>query len=210
MMISRTIVAVSQEESRYTLNAALLILQPQALTMVATDGHRLAHIFVKRDLSLKNETRVLLPKKALAEIQTLLNANGVDMVEFASDESTLFFRAGSRILSSRQLTGTFPSYEAIMPRDYPSSMKVSNVEFSRGIQRVAQFADLRSSAVRLKIGNQQLRLSPPTRTPANRRRRWRLHIRESLSSSASTRITCWILQKSRTQKTSASTSKVRM
>ena len=158
-MIQRTIFAISQEESRYTLNGALLILGQNSMTMVATDGHRLAYIQTKAEIAPPDEIRVLIPKKALAEVHGLLNLNGTETLEFARDESTLFFRIGNRLLTSRQLTGTFPSYDAVMPREYPGSLSVPAVEFSQGLQRVAQFADERSSSVRLKVNKQQLRLS---------------------------------------------------
>src|ERR1051326_3249586 len=65
-MIKRTIFSISSEESRYTLNGALLILKPDNVAMVATDGHRLA--LIERDMEvdgLKNELRILIPKKAM-------------------------------------------------------------------------------------------------------------------------------------------------
>ncbi len=73
-MISKTIFAISNEESRYTLNGALLILKAESLSMVATDGHRLAHI-EKTGETLQNisgEKKTLIPRKALAELQSLL------------------------------------------------------------------------------------------------------------------------------------------
>ena len=66
-MISRTIFAISQEESRYTLNGALLHIKPGVITMVATDGHRLAHIETEKSkVVVSGEIKVLVPKKAMA------------------------------------------------------------------------------------------------------------------------------------------------
>lgn len=158
-LIQKTIFAVSQEESRYTLNGALLILKPDLVSMVATDGHRLAYIDGRVPQSALKDMRILLPKKALAELYSLLSTNTVESVDFAQDESTLFFRLGSRILTCRQMSGSFPNYEAVMPKDFPHTVEVSNVELSRAIQRVSQFADFQSGAVRLKIQKEELRLS---------------------------------------------------
>jgi DNA polymerase-3 subunit beta len=158
-MIARTIIAISDEESRYTLNGALLILQPEALTMVATDGHRLAHIKTKANpAGIASETRVLIPRKALAEIHSLLNSAGADIFQFARDESTLFFRIGTRLLTSRQLAGVFPNFEAVMPRELPHELFIPSGEFSLAVQRVSQFAD-KSNAVRLTAEKNELRLS---------------------------------------------------
>src|SRR4051795_4882671 len=73
-MISKTIFAISNEESRYTLNGALLVLKAESMTMVATDGHRLAHIENnKAKPGVSGELKILVPKKAMAELNTLLN-----------------------------------------------------------------------------------------------------------------------------------------
>jgi DNA polymerase III subunit beta len=159
-MITRTLFAISQEESRYILNGALLILQPTTITMVATDGSRLAHIQAPASITgVTGEIRLLIPKKALAEINALLTISGVDAFELAKDDSTLYFRIGSRLLSCRQLVGTFPNYEPVMPRDYTRSVVLPCSEFSQSLQRVSQFSDDRSRAVRLNVHDKQFCLS---------------------------------------------------
>jgi DNA polymerase-3 subunit beta len=159
-LIARTIFSISNEESRYTLNGALLVLKPESITMVATDGHRLAHIeHVTTKLPVSGEMKVLVPKKAMAELSTLLNNNDAQTVEFAKDESTLFFRIGGRLLTSRQLTGQFPNYEAVLPRENNKFVSVHCDELSAAIQRVAQFADERSNAIRMRVEKNELKVS---------------------------------------------------
>jgi DNA polymerase-3 subunit beta len=158
-MISKTIFAISQEESRYTLNGALLLIKPESMTMVATDGHRLAHIeTVKSKVAVTGEIKVLVPRKALAEINTLLNSSAVDAVGFAKDASTLFFTIGGRLFTARQLTGNFPRYEAVLPRDLDKSVEVPAAQLSQAVQRVSQFSDERSNAIRLRMDKNQLRV----------------------------------------------------
>lgn len=96
-MIAQTIFAISGEESRYTLNGALLVVKPDGLTMVATDGHRLAQ--VERNFKGPgSEIRALVPKKAMAEVQKLVSEVAPETaVEFARSESHLFFRVGGRL-----------------------------------------------------------------------------------------------------------------
>jgi DNA polymerase-3 subunit beta len=159
-LIARTIFSISNEESRYTLNGALLVLKPESLTMVATDGHRLAHIeHAGTKLPVSGELKVLVPKKAMAELSTLLNSTDAQTVEFAKDESTLFFRIGGRLLTSRQLTGQFPNYEAVLPRENNKFVTVHCDELSGAIQRVAQFADERSNAIRMRVEKNELKVS---------------------------------------------------
>src|ERR1700687_5915802 len=90
-LISKTCFAISMEESRYTLNGGLLILKPATLSMVATDGHRLALAETDHKLAgLNSEARVLIPKKAMDEVEKLSSAAGSDAhIEFAKDESHL-------------------------------------------------------------------------------------------------------------------------
>jgi DNA polymerase III subunit beta len=101
----------------------------------------------------------LVPKKAMDELKSLLDSTDADEIEFAKDESTLFFRIGSRLLTSRQLTGQFPNYEAVLPKDNSKSILLHGGDFGAAISRVAQFADERSRAVRLKLDKGELKLS---------------------------------------------------
>ncbi len=161
-MIGRTIFAISSEESRYTLNGGLMVLKAESITMVATDGHRLAHIEKQGEhFDVSGENKTLIPKKAMGEIYSLLSAAADDVaeVEFAKDESTLFFRIGERLLTSRQLTGQFPNYEAVLPRETTKSVTVHGADLNTAIQRVAQFADERSRAIRLKLDKNEIKIS---------------------------------------------------
>ncbi len=160
-MIAKTTFAIANEESRYTLNGALMVLKPESITLVATDGHRLAHIERSGEKfdGVSGEMKTLIPKKAMDEIKSLLDSSDVETIEFAKDESTLYFRIGPRLLTSRQLTGQFPNYEAVLPKDNNKSIVVSCEDLSGAIQRVAQFADERSRAVRMKMDKGELKLS---------------------------------------------------
>jgi DNA polymerase-3 subunit beta len=160
-MISKTIFAISNEESRYTLNGALLILKAESLSMVATDGHRLAHI-EKTGESLQNisgEKKTLIPRKALAELQSLLADSDGEALDFYDDEHTLFFRLGHRVLTTRKLTGQFPNYEAVLPRDNNKFVVVRSEELMGSIQRVAQFADERSGAIKIRLEQNEMKIS---------------------------------------------------
>jgi DNA polymerase-3 subunit beta len=176
-LIARTIFAISNEESRYTLNGALLVIKAESLAMVATDGHRLSYVEKPGETleGISGEKRVLIPRKALHELQQLLSAAEAErdteqkqapkttlpplIVEFADDEHTLFFRVGHRTLSTRRLTGQFPNFEAVMPRDNTKFAVVRSSELSASIQRVAQFADERSGAIRMRLEGNELKIS---------------------------------------------------
>ncbi|HXP16077.1 MAG TPA: DNA polymerase III subunit beta [Terriglobales bacterium] len=160
-MIAKTGFAIASEESRYTLNGALMVLKPESITMVATDGHRLSHIERSGEKfeGVSGELKTLIPKKAMDELKSLLDSTDVETIDFAKDESTLYFRIGPRLLTSRQLTGQFPNYEAVLPKDNTKSVTLPSDELSVAISRVAQFADERSRAVRLRLEKGELKLS---------------------------------------------------
>ena len=76
-MIAKTGFAIASEESRYTLNGALMVLKPESITMVATDGHRLAHVerTGEKFEGVSGEMKTLIPKKAMDELKSLLDSD---------------------------------------------------------------------------------------------------------------------------------------
>jgi DNA polymerase III subunit beta len=160
-LIAKTTFAISLEESRYTLNGALMVLKPDAVVMVATDGHRLAMVEADHKLAgLSNEVRVLIPKKAMTEVQRLAAAGGDDaQFEFAQDDSHLFFQLGGRLLTARKLTGQFPNYEAVLPRDTNKTVVLERNELQDALRRVSQLADQRSHAVRFMLAKEGVEIS---------------------------------------------------
>jgi DNA polymerase III subunit beta len=160
-LIAKTKFAISMEESRYTLNGGLLILKPDTIAMVATDGHRLALAETSQKLSgLNGEVKVLIPKKAMDEVEKLSSTAGSDaQLDFAKDESHLFFQAGHRLLISRILTGQFPNYEAVLPRENNKTVVIERSELCDAVRRVSQLADQRSHAVKLAVSNEGIEIS---------------------------------------------------
>jgi len=160
-LIAKTQFAISMEESRYTLNGALLLLKPDSATMVATDGHRLALAETEHKFGgLRDEVRTLVPKKAMSEVARLAAEAGEDAeIEFSRDDSYLFFQLGERLLTSRMLTGQFPNYEAVLPRDNNKMVTIERGELNDAVRRVAQLADQRSHAVKLELTKEGIEIS---------------------------------------------------
>lgn len=159
-MISKTVFAISMEESRFTLNGALLVLKPDSVSMVATDGHRLAMVEKPHEMpGVSGVYRALLPRKAMQEILKLAGeATAESMIKFAGDENHLFFELGDRLLLSRKLTGNFPDFERVLPKDHPHRAELSKDELKLAIQRVAQFSDDRSHAIKVQAGDSVLKV----------------------------------------------------
>lgn len=160
-LITKTEFAISMEESRYTLNGGLLILKPDTLAMVATDGHRLALAETDYKFTgLSNEARVLVPKKAMVEVQRLATEVGEDgQIDFARDENHLFFQVGPRLLISRMLTGQFPNYEAVLPRENNKTVVLDRNELNNALRRVSQLADQRSHTVKFSLAREGVELT---------------------------------------------------
>jgi DNA polymerase-3 subunit beta len=159
-MIAKTIFAISMEESRFTLNGSLLLLKNNGLAMVATDGHRLA--MVENPVELAGVTtpfRALLPRKAMGEILKLAQDAAADaVIQFSGDDNHLFFQMGERLLLSRKLTGNFPDFERVLPKDHPHSVSLDREELRKSVERVSQFSDERSRAVRMRVQEGELHI----------------------------------------------------
>ena len=128
--------------------------------MVTTDGHRLAFAATKdvpKDLPGEG-LDVLIPRKTLAEL-TKLTADFDGDVSLGADENHVYFRVGSRLLISRMLSGQFPNYEMVMPKNNDRSASFDTAGLSQAVRRVALMADDRSHAVRLHLSKEQLLIS---------------------------------------------------
>jgi DNA polymerase-3 subunit beta len=161
--IDRTIFAITQEESRYTLSGAKFILDKSGAKMVTTDGHRLAYI-ARQDLgeNAPSETLdALIPRKTLAEL-TKLTTSYEGEISFGADENHIYFEVGPRLLISRMLSGQFPNYEMVMPKGNDKSVVFDSALLSQAIRRVALMADDRSHAIRFHLVANELQISSQT------------------------------------------------
>jgi DNA polymerase-3 subunit beta len=158
--IDRTIFAITQEESRYTLSGAKFVLDETGAKMVTTDGHRLA--YVERKNVAKNGGKqsidTLIPRKTLAEL-TKLTAGFDGDISLGMDENHIYFEIGTRLLISRMLYGQFPNYEMVMPKNNDKSVEFESGLLNLAIRRVALMADERSHAIRFHLEPNQLVIS---------------------------------------------------
>src|SRR5437867_395382 len=106
-LIERVLFAVTSDDARFALNGALLILKDKSISLVASDGHRLAHVTDALDAKgSSEEERVLIPRKALSEIARIAGDLEEDVL-YCRKEYHLSFEIGSCLLASRVLEGTF-------------------------------------------------------------------------------------------------------
>jgi len=149
-MVAKTQFAITGEDTRFFLNGAKFILRPDSLTLVATDGHRLALVAVKHDTGVEQEIGVILPKKTLLELGKLL-AEGEGDIQFESGENHLFFEVGPRMLISRVIDGQFPAYERVIPKGNDKTIEFDRERLTSAVKRVALLSNERSRAVKFEI-----------------------------------------------------------
>ena len=149
-MVAKTQFAITGEDTRYFLNGAKFILQPDSLTLVATDGHRLALTQVKTSVGVSQESGVILPKKTLLELGKLLAESEGDIL-FESGENHLFFDVGERTLISRTIDGQFPAYERVIPKGNDKLLEFERERLTSAVRRVALLSNERSRAVKFDI-----------------------------------------------------------
>jgi DNA polymerase-3 subunit beta len=151
-MIAKTQFAITGEDTRYFLNGGLLVLAPETMSMVATDGHRLALVTVKREAPVEGpEVRAILPKKTLLELARLMGESEDDVV-YQRGENHLFFQIGDRVLISRVIDGQFPAYERVIPKNNDKPIEFERDRIANAIKRVALLSNERSRAVKLQVG----------------------------------------------------------
>jgi len=159
-MISHTRFAITSEDTRYFLNGAQLVLRGDSMSMVATDGHRLAFISVHESPGQSVKSEVLLPRKTLNEVARLID--GGDAVEFSQGENHLFFRAGGRLLISRKIDANFPAYERVIPKTNDKKIEFDRDRLAAAVRRVRLLSNERSKAVKFVLGKDQVEITSNT------------------------------------------------
>lgn len=159
-LISRTIFAITQEESRYALSGSLFLISGSSATMVTTDGHRLAMASTMLETPAE-DIRLIIPRKALSELLKL-SASTDQPVLFSKDENHIFFKFGKRHLSSRMLAGQFPNYDMVIPKNNDKNLTMGLDKLSQAVKRVALMADERSHGIKLELDDGSLTMTSQT------------------------------------------------
>jgi DNA polymerase-3 subunit beta len=152
-MVTKTQFAITGEDTRYFLNGALFVLRPDAMSLVATDGHRLALVTCPREGKAKKdaeEDKPILPKKTLGELGRLLTEGDGD-IRYERGENHLFFSVGDRLLISRMIDGQFPAYERVIPKGNDKHIEFERDRLTNAVRRVALLSNERSRAVKFQV-----------------------------------------------------------
>ena len=162
-LIDRTRFAISTEETRYYLNGIYLHAtqsgETQVLRAVATDGHRLARVEIEPVPEGASGTPgVIIPRKTVAELRKLIDEESGD-IEIGLSDTRIQFKAGTVMLTSKLIDGTFPEYERVIPKDNDKVLRVGVSDFSTAVARVSAISSERSRPIKMGLTENLLTLS---------------------------------------------------
>jgi len=159
-LIQRTGFAITAEDARYYLAGALLVIESDALSMVATDGHRLSWAQKKAVFNAGEPQRVLVPRKAITELARLMEELGPDeKVLFQRSDAHLIFTVGGRTLASKMVEAQFPAFEKVIAVTGDKKLTLGREALLAAIKRVSLLSSERGRAVRLTLESGKLELS---------------------------------------------------
>ena len=165
-LIEKTQFAISTEETRYYLNGIYLhTIEAEGLKLraVATDGHRLARVEIDAPEGSPGMPGIIVPRKAVAEIQKLVDDGGDSVaVDLSPAKIRLRFASGVTLIS-KLIDGTFPDYQRVIPSGNDKRLTVERDAFARAVDRVSTISSERGRAV--KLGLQEGRLSLSVNNP---------------------------------------------
>jgi DNA polymerase-3 subunit beta len=149
--ISNTAFAITNEQSRFTLSGAKFMIDGNHARMVTTDGHRLAFIqkYLGEDTATENMD-ALIPKKALMELVKISRDSSAE-VSFGEDPNHIYFEVDGRLLITRKLSGNFPNYEMVIPKDNDKAVTFDSDAMKNALRRVSLMADERTRSVKITI-----------------------------------------------------------
>ena len=162
-LIDRTRFAISTEETRYYLNGIYLHAtqsgDTQVLRAVATDGHRLARVEIEPvPEGASGMPGVIIPRKTVAELRKLIDEESGD-IEIGLSDTRIQFKAGTVMLTSKLIDGTFPEYERVIPKDNDKVLRVGVSDFSTAVARVSAISSERSRPIKMGLTENLLTLS---------------------------------------------------
>jgi len=160
-MLRKTSYAASLDETRRVLNGVLLAFKENKLTMVATDGRRLALVEHEIEFPPEAETEMILPTKAVSEMMRIL-ANEGDL-KIYSQKNQVIFELGKTVLSSKLIDGVYPNYRQVIPSGCDERVTIERELLLSALRRVSVVTTDKSNATRLTFSANQLTIT--TNTP---------------------------------------------
>jgi DNA polymerase-3 subunit beta len=159
-LIALTIFATARENSRYAINGVLVERDGNKLTVVATDGHRLAMAkgACKAPKSEGKPTTAIVPTKALHLLQRLFN-DGEETVRVKIENSQILFATDAATLASNLVEGNFPPYKDVVPKDGDRKAMLNTDTLVSAFRRAALLTNEESKGVKMSFSKDGLTLT---------------------------------------------------
>jgi DNA polymerase-3 subunit beta len=161
-MMKKTSFAISTDESRYVLNGIFISLKDHKMTMVATDGRRLALVDEEMDVAEKSQGEFIVPAKAVNELNRLLQDKGEVEIHYAENQASFSLKdeKGSTVLIvTKLIEGNYPNYRQVIPAETKERVALVREEFLHALRRAEIMTSEKSNSVKLSFGKNRLEIT---------------------------------------------------
>jgi DNA polymerase III subunit beta len=161
-MMKKTSFAISTDESRYVLNGIFISLKDHKMTMVATDGRRLALVDEEVDVTEKSQGEFILPAKAVTELNRLLQEKGEVEVRYTENQAAFALKdekGFSVLIISKLIEGNYPNYRQVIPSEVKERVALVREEFLHALRRAEIMTSEKSNSVKLTFGKNNLSIT---------------------------------------------------
>lgn len=161
-MMKKTSFAISTDESRYVLNGIFISLKDHKMTMVATDGRRLALVDEEVENSENSQGEFIVPAKAVTELNRLFQDKGEVEIKFSDNQAafTLTDDKGSSVLVvTKLIEGNYPNYRQVIPSEAKERVSLMREEFLHALRRAEIMTSEKSNSVKLTFGKNRLEIT---------------------------------------------------
>src|SRR5471032_485701 len=145
--LKKTSYAISTDETRYVLHGILLSFKDNKLTLVATDGRRLALVDIELEFPRSQEVDIIVPSKAVTELGRLLGEDGD--VKLTVGENQIAFEVNGTLLVSKLIEGNYPNYRQVIPAETRERITIERELLLNAVRRVALLSSEKSNSVKL-------------------------------------------------------------
>lgn len=158
-LLNKTSYAISADETRFVLNGILMSLRDHSVTLVATDGRRLALAEEQVEVPPQSLGECIIPTKAINELNRLLAEDSVDI---RLTDNQVEFNLGSTIIISKLIEGTYPNYKQVIPQETKERVAMNREELLGALRRARIMTNERSNSVKLTLGVNQVSITANT------------------------------------------------
>jgi len=161
-MLRKTSFAVSTDEARYVLNGTFISLRDHKMTMVATDGRRLALVDEEVDISESSHGEFIIPSKTVGELNRLLLDKGEVEIRYTENQAAFSLKdeKGQAILIvSKLIEGNYPNYRQVIPAETRERVSLVREEFLHALRRAEIMTSDKSNSVKLSFSKNKLEIT---------------------------------------------------